>query len=375
MNYSRFWYLVDLYHKKQLSVDQEIELNDFYALLNNNPELFQNLLRQAGGEENLINRLQEDFESKYFPKKKSYLLKLNPVKLAVAATLLFALSFGILFYIQTPTLKTASKAKEANILPAKDVAMLSFSSGGSIELAEEDQSHLSAKNFKVSNGVAYFNNIENEEVVTNTISTPKAGKFKVVLADGTRVWINSDTKLSFPSKFKTSERVVNLAGEAYFEVAKNLKKPFIVKSGKQVLHVLGTHFNINAYEGDASIKTTLFEGKVQVNSVGQNTKVNILPGQQTIFANSTFNLQNADLKEALAWKNGYFKFNAENIENIMLQLSRWYNVDITYKTPIINKTISAYISRDKSLKEVLDILQTTESVKFNVEGRTVYVTN
>lgn len=151
MNYSRFWYLVDLYHKKQLSVDQEIELNDFYALLNNNPELFQNLLRQAGGEENLINRLQEDFESKYFPKKKSYLLKLNPVKLAVAATLLFALSFGILFYIQTPTLKTASKAKEANILPAKDVAMLSFSSGGSIELAEEDQSHLSAKNFKVSN--------------------------------------------------------------------------------------------------------------------------------------------------------------------------------------------------------------------------------
>lgn len=223
--------------------------------------------------------------------------------------------------------------------------------------------------------MAYFNNIENEEVVTNTISTPKAGKFKVVLADGTRVWINSDTKLSFPSKFKTSERVVNLAGEAYFEVAKNLKKPFIVKSGKQVLHVLGTHFNINAYEGDASIKTTLFEGKVQVNSVGQNTKVNILPGQQTIFANSTFNLQNADLKEALAWKNGYFKFNAENIENIMLQLSRWYNVDITYKTPIINKTISAYISRDKSLKEVLDILQTTESVKFNVEGRTVYVTN
>lgn len=375
MNYLRFWYLVDLYYKNQLSVDQEIELNDLYTCLNNNPELFSNLLKQSGGEENLINRLQDDFERKYFPKKKSYLLKLNPVKLAVAATLLLALSIAIVLYVQTPTPKIASKAKKANILPAKNVAMLSFSSGGSIELNEDEQSHLSAKNFKIINGVAYFNTLKNQEIITNTISTPKAGKFKVVLTDGTKVWINSDTKISFPSQFKGSERVVNLTGEAYFEVAKDLKKPFIVKSGKQVLHVLGTHFNVNAYEGDSNIKTTLFEGKVNVNLVGHGTKVDILPGQQTVFANNKFNLQNADLKEAIAWKNGYFKFNAENIENIMLQLSRWYNVDITYKTPIVNKTISAYISRDKSLKEVLDILQTTESVKFNVEGRTVYVTN
>ncbi len=375
MNYLRFWYLVDIYYKNQLSVDQEIELNDLYAGLNNNPELFRNLLKQAGGEKNLINRLQDDFERKYFPKKKSYLLKLNPVKLAVAATLLLVLSFAIVLYVQTPTPKIASKAKKTNILPAKNVAMLSFSSGGSIELNEEEQPHLSAKNWKVSNGVAYFNTLKNEEIVTNTITTPKAGKFKVVLTDGTKIWINSDTKISFPSQFKGLERVVNLTGEAYFEVAKDPKKPFIVKSGKQVLNVLGTHFNVNAYEGDSNIKTTLFEGKVRVNLLGQSTKVDILPGQQTIFANNTFNLQNADLKEVIAWKNGYFKFNAENIENILLQLSRWYNVDITYKTPIINKTISAYISRDKSLKEVLDILQTTESVKFNVEGRTVYVTN
>jgi transmembrane sensor len=214
-------------------------------------------------------------------------------------------------------------------------------------------------------------------VAFNTIATPRGGQYEVVLPDGTKVWLNAASSLKYPTTFTGSERRVELTGEAYFEVAKNAARPFFVTSGGQTVEVLGTHFNINSYFDEKAIKTTLLEGSIKV-SDGINKAV-IKPGQQSIIQspdnhrdNNSIIIREADTEEAIAWKNGKFLFNYTDLQTIMRELSRWYDVDVEYQGTIAPKHYSGHISRNVPVSQLFQVLKTS-GINFTINGRKIIV--
>lgn len=218
----------------------------------------------------------------------------------------------------------------------------------------------------------------------NILTTPKGGQYRVVLPDGSRVWLNAVSTLKYPNRFDPDERTVELIGEAYFEIApvksadNRTATPFLVKSSKQTIEVLGTHFNVSTYEDDPLATTTLFEGSVQVVPVGDDNKVKLTPGQQSIVQEGmNTKIQEADLEKALGWKNGEFVFYGESIENVMKGIARWYDVEVIYKRPVQQKVIWGAISRFENISEVLKMIELTGVVRFDIQihERRVYVMN
>lgn len=210
--------------------------------------------------------------------------------------------------------------------------------------------------------------------ITNTVTTRNGEIFEVVLPDGSRVWLNSASSLTFKSDLaKNSTRTVKLQGEGYFEVRKN-RRPFIVATESQEVHVLGTHFNINAYaESKGLVKTTLLEGVVNV--VTGKSEQKISPGEQAVNKMGQIDVHLQDTEDILAWKNGYFKIDG-NIYEIMLSIGRWYDVDVQF-TETVPKELKlwGYISRSNDLITTLRQIERTNKVKFKIKERTITVTN
>lgn len=209
----------------------------------------------------------------------------------------------------------------------------------------------------------------------NTISTPNGGQYKVVLPDSTQVWLNAASRLKYPVKFNGDERKVTLNGEAYFEVAKNPERPFIVNAGNQVVKVLGTHFNINSYADEQEIKTTLAEGKVLVTLVDANNlplkhHFTLRPGQQAISTTNSLKVKEVNADEATAWKDGLFVFSQSSIKQVMQQVSRWYDVDVDYNE-LPEKRFDGEISRDIPLSDLLMAIEKTNQITFLIEGRKI----
>ncbi|MCO4294229.1 DUF4974 domain-containing protein [Solitalea sp. MAHUQ-68] len=267
--------------------------------------------------------------------------------------------------------------KENTIVPGGNKAILTLADGSSIVLNDRKNGVIANQQNAVitkdSEGkISYGSNDAQSVAVINTLSTPKGGTYQVRLPDGTQVWLNAATKLSYPSSFAgANHRTVELTGEAYFEVAKDKTHPFIVKSGTQEVEVLGTHFNVNSYTDESAVKTTLLEGSVKVSANG-NAHL-LKPGQQSVLTATNAEVITANIKETMAWKNGYFRFNEERIDEIMLKLSRWYDVEVSYAGKISDERFSGNISRYKNINEVLDMLSYSNAVKFKVEGRRVTV--
>jgi ferric-dicitrate binding protein FerR (iron transport regulator) len=236
------------------------------------------------------------------------------------------------------------------------------------------------------------------------VITPKGGTYSIILQDGTKVWLNADSKLEFLSNYRNKlQRIVKLTGEAYFEVAKILsptgrdgrrpeRVPFLVESNGQRVEVLGTHFNISAYKGE-TIKTTLLEGSVRVASLaplgrgaaGGEGSVTLRPNQQSTVHLSplgrdgearegNITVKQVDATEAITWKNGKFSFEREEMLSIMRKVARWYNVDVVFQEPLQQVKLTGSISRFENVSKLLDMLENTKEVHFKVEGRTVYVT-
>lgn len=205
----------------------------------------------------------------------------------------------------------------------------------------------------------------------NTVSTPTGGQYHLLLADGTNVWLNAASSIRYPTAFTRAERKVEITGEAYFEVAHNVAKPFRVQSSRQVVEVLGTHFNVNSYADENETKTTLLEGSVKV--TGSSGFKLIKPGQAAVLKGNHLAVAEADVEEAVAWKNGYFKFN-DNLEVIMDKVARWYDVSIVYQSkPDPDYTFVGEISRGRNLSEILKIMEYTGKVHFEIEGRRIIV--
>jgi transmembrane sensor len=205
------------------------------------------------------------------------------------------------------------------------------------------------------------------EPVYNVLTTPRGGQYQLALSDGTKVWLNSNSSLRYATVFAGKVREVEMTGEAYFEVAHNATMPFIVKTNGQQVLVLGTHFNINAYTDESSIRTTLLEGSVQVTN--SNDHVVIGPGEQTQLTNNgnIEVIKGVDVDDAVAWKNGFFSFRQADIHAVMRQLSRWYDMDVQYQGHInINEAFSGEIDRNLSLSDVLNGLKLA-SIHYRIE--------
>jgi ferric-dicitrate binding protein FerR (iron transport regulator) len=301
---------------------------------------------------------------------------------SIAASMLLVCGLAYLNYPSAkksnPPLLSHSKKTHEIVVPGSSKAVLTLSDGSSIDLDDSHTGMLckqgNVKVDKLANGQLVYNNATGtaDKSIYNTITTPRGGEYQVVLSDGTRVWLNAASALKFPATFSCKQRRVELVGEAYFEVAKNKSMPFTVSMNKMAIEVLGTHFNVNAYPDEDEVKTTLLEGSVKLRS-GQQSSM-LKPGEQAVLGSSnSFQIHPVDVEEAVAWKNGYFIFDNENIQGIMRKVSRWYDVDVEYSGKVDEGSFGGTVSRFKSVSGILKSLELTGTVHFKLEGRRITV--
>lgn len=293
-----------------------------------------------------------------------------------AAVLLLGIAVAAYLIIpkrQTPT-HDAVLAKV--ITPGGFKATLTLANGSTIALNNVPNGKLAKQGgtsiTKTANGRLVYNAADGAETTTpgvNRISTPLGGTYDVILSDGSHVWLNAGSTLSYPVNFGRKERCVSLTGEAYFEVAHS-GAPFKVSSRNQTVQVLGTHFNIEAYDDEPVIKTTLLQGSVKLSN--EKTASLLKPGQTALNEPAgNLLLEAADTAQVMAWKNGMFVFNDETIESIMRKAARWYDIEVVYHDNVASKKLWGTVSRYKNITELLDNLVIAGKLKYRIEGRRV----
>ena len=310
----------------------------------------------------------------------------------VAATVFLFISVGLLYFKSrdteqdTKTVATRSKSSIA-IKPGSKKATLTLPDGEVIDLEAQNQGMLhvnsNANIRKVKSGQIVYQSGQpsdsdpgnRNKLSFNDLKTPKGGEYQITLVDGTRVWLNSASSLRFPSAFSGGKRQVILSGEAYFEVAKNAAMPFVVSIGQTEIKVLGTHFNVSGYNDDDITTTTLLEGSVQLIN-GKNKRI-LNPGQQAAVSKTLGGIQisRGDIAQAMAWKNGYFRFDDQDIRGIMKQVSRWYDVEVEFKgKEMNNKQFGGTFYRSKGIAELLSHLeQLDNNIHFKIIGRRIEI--
>lgn len=306
-------------------------------------------------------------------------------RIAVAASIILAISVGSYFMIYKNHEEVPYFAND--ILPGRNQATLTLANGQKIvltrglsgQLAQQGSTTIGVSS---QNAITYTTSGEDTHsaVTYNTLSTAvgEQSPYPLVLPDGTRVWLDAMSSITFPVSFKGKDRTVKVSGEAYFEVVHNDAQPFKVILKNQIVEDIGTHFNISAYDDGSETTTTLLEGAVKVSLSGtvphgSRQELLLKPGQQSVLKGNSLSAVDVDPQEAIAWKNGYFRFNNENIRSVMLQLSRWYDIEVQYLGPVPDEKFYATSSREKNISEVLTMLQKTKGVRFKIEGRRVTV--
>lgn len=291
----------------------------------------------------------------------------------VAAVLLVASSITAYFYYAQHQSVSPETALAYDVNPGSERAILQLADGAVVNLGryQKHSDHDQDQGFDVKEGTLYFtaNHTKSGQTNRHALRTPRAGEYKVVLPDGTKVWLNASSYLSFPQNFDGNERRVQLKGEAYFEVAHQPSKPFIVSFNDTEVKVLGTHFNISTY-GNTS-KTTLLEGSVSISEGEYQTLLK--PGQEALIEQGEISVQKTEVYKSIAWKEGVFYFKEDNIKEILDQISRWYDVQIVYQGKPSQQAITGNIRRQATLNQVLEMLSALTNAKFNLTDRTVTV--
>lgn len=295
-------------------------------------------------------------------------------RVSIAASVLL-IAVATYFILRPSASKnTITPENIATIEGASNKARLTLADGRVIELDTLQDGSLAAvtgKAIQKSDDQLIYDNTG--EASTNTLTTPRGGKFRLTLPDGTRVWMNSASSLTYPTAFTGRNRTVDLSGEAYFEVAKNAKQPFTVNIQDLKVNVTGTHFNVNGYEEESQVLTTLVEGGVQVR---RNQQVQVLkPGQQAITQRTSDNItvSDANIKQVLAWKDGLFIFDGKQKSEILRELSRWYDIQIEDKSGHNTTTYSGVLNRSLSLEELLDLLRESNVMNGKISGRKLII--
>lgn len=305
---------------------------------------------------------------------------------AAAAVVLLALGSIIYLYSGGKSIFQKQRTYASDAAPGSNKAILVLADGRKISLSDTHNGDVAKEAglsiTKTADGQLVYSILDDKSGadakgdIFNTIETPKGGVWQIKLPDGSSVWLNAASSLTYPLSFaKGKKRMVELKGEAYFEVSKDKDHPFVVKTAKQEVEVLGTSFNINSYADESVVKTTLLEGSVKVVPYLEGQKEDILkPGEQAILGAKGMNIQEVDAEESIDWKNGYFMFNNERQENIMRKIARWYNVQVEYADASA-KDVMYYgsISRFENVSKVLRKFEQTGEVRFEINKNKITV--
>lgn len=392
MSNDRLKYLLERYAADQSTPEEAGELFKWIKNLNDD-SLLKTKMRALWLEEDSDVQIPEtDWNTIYAKIRKTPVIgrKVFWTRVAAAAIIIGVLMVSAYWVLDfkpgQPVAVQEKPGMQKELQPGGDRAVLTLADGQQIVLDQAKSGALSeqdnVKVIKTGEGQLAYSalNIKSEELQYNTVSTPRGGQYQVVLSDGTKVWLNAASSLRFPVSFPGGQRRVELEGEGYFEVSHRAGQPFLVQANGTEVRVLGTHFNINAYNDEAGVKTTLMEGSVEVSRADMTTILR--PGQQATTEDSNtgssegINIREVDVDAVIAWKNGRFVFKGENIHAVMRQLARWYDAEISYGENLTNEEFVGVINRSRygKISDILDMLEKTRTVSFEVRGNHIKVT-
>ncbi|SMC90058.1 FecR family protein [Pedobacter nyackensis] len=330
---------------------------------------------------------EEMFGSIVNDRKKTKVKSLWSTILPIAAAIIVVVSVGILIWAnqQQKEQKSLTASVKKDIAPGGNKAILKLADGTEIVLDGHDTGVLANENgtkiSKTADGMILYDATKTAGDETsamaqnhlNTLSTPSGGQYMLILPDKTKVWLNAESSISYPSVFTGNERNVSLVGEAYFEVAKDKQHPFKVKAGAAEVNVLGTHFNIMSYAEEGQTQVSLAEGSVRVD-LGNDSKV-LRPGQQASIkaGSSHISLRNLDIDDVTDWKNGLFQFDNTPLDQVMRQIKRWYSVDVVYQGAKPDLYITGMISRSNNVSKILALIEETGGIDFVIGDKQIIV--
>ena len=418
---NRITSLIEKFLEEQLPLEEEKELNEWLAEAEENRIFFQQITDKSILREKLkiyqstnsdaiwqktVQKIDGGKLVSLYPEKKVY--RISYTKIAAAAAVILFISAGTWYYFGQPVQKQTAKTENNNnkalpvsnlIIPGSTKAILTLADGSTIDLngvqngalAKQGQTQVTKNDGRlIYNREPNVDGPQNSQSVYNTVTTPKGGEYHITLPDGSKVWLNAASSLRFPIAFAGNERIVELTGEAYFEVnpqdqklttttQKNTKTPFIVKittpSGNlNEVEVLGTHFNVMAYAEENAVKTTLVEGKVKVTS--GNSFQTIKPGEQAKLKDGGITVKNVDASEVVSWTKGYIPVGGPDLDYTMRQIGRWYDVNIIYKGKKPETSFEGKLSRTASIKGVIELLNANNiKAVLNEKDRTIVITS
>ena len=310
--------------------------------------------------------LQQILETKHpAPVRRLHFLRSAWLKYAAAIVIILSGLFYVISHEKSSAKKidTADLANNVkDVLPGSDKAILTLSDGTTIALDNVENGTIATEGnssiLKKDGQIIYNPSTGSKKdgaVHYNTMTSPRGGQYKLILPDGSKVWLNAASSITYPTAFTADKRVVSITGEVYFEVTKNAHHPFSVKTYSEEITVLGTSFNVNSYPDEPAVKTSLLEGSVRIN------EHLLKPGE----AYMNGKIASTDLEQDLAWKNGFFSFDKTDLPTVMRQLSRWYNVEVKYAGEIPKRAFSGEIERSLTLRQVLDVLSQTR-IKYKI---------
>jgi transmembrane sensor len=380
----QFLKIIDKYHAGSASKEEIDFLNAYYQSFGFRTGLTTDIEEQKKilFKNDLKTSITENILSYQKEKIRKGKMKIFKWSISVAATMVIA---GAGLFYNSKGKNSVQLAKENiknDIAPGGNRAILTLANGQKISLTDASNGKLAEQAgvqiTKTADGQLIYtilgnNSKSDTKEGLNTIETPRGGQYQVRLPDGSSVWLNAESKITFPSSFETHKnRRIELSGEAYFEVAKDKTRPFIVKTENQEVEALGTGFNINSYTDESAVKTTLLHGSVKVTASNGIDKI-LKPGQQSSLSHNDLKVDEIDTELAIAWKNNNFIFESDDIRYIMRMIARWYNLEVDYVGAVPDDKFGGAVSKFENVSEVLKSLESTGVVKFRIEGRKIIV--
>lgn len=382
--------IIKKYTEGKATAEEIHFLNLYYENFENQPELLESKSeeeRTAIGEDMRVKIMERTVFQQNEKGKVISIVSKNWYKVAAVASVILLLFVGMYFLKPTRSKEIAKniapvKPLKNDVAPGGNKAILTLADGSTIVLDSLENGSVAqqgnSKIIKLNDGklayeVARGGKQKTQKVAYNTVSTPRGGQYQLTLSDGSKVWLNAASSITFPTAFTGNKREVSITGEAYFEVAHNALMPFDVKVGNIKVKVLGTHFNVNAYDDEDAIKTTLLQGSVKVSK--GNEDILIVPGEQARVNKASAKItvkKNIDLEEVVAWKNGLFQFDQAGIKTIMRQIARWYDIDVEFEGGLPDKKYDGKIYRNVNASQVLKILE-EGGIHFKIENKKVIV--